>query len=366
MNKSSNRKPLARENKPKRSAKAQGKKADKLGPRPSGSRSSVPLAMTRVMRTTVPQVSGSPYAGDGRVRIKHREYISDVSGSVAFSASSFSINPGLSQLFPWLSVLATQFESYLFKSLKFDYETQKSASTSGSLMMAVDFDAADSAPVNKQQIMAFHNAVRSAVWEECQYSSDRSDLKKFGVQRYIRSGNLAANLDIKTYDVGNLIIATQGEADTSAIGELYVEYDVELITPQVSADAAAALSASITTTGASSANEFTGVQTIVGGLPVTASGKTITFNRVGQYICSLFMTGVTATNVPATLTGTATSTAIEAVLPFDNGATTKNSISWLVTVSERGQTCIADVAACWAVSLSSCVLRIAPYANANG
>lgn len=351
--------------KSKLSAKAEGKKAIKKSQK-NGKRSAVPLAMTRVMRTSVPDVSGSPYSGDGRVRVRHREYISDVSGSVAFAASSFSINPGLSSIFPWLSILATQFESYVFRSLKFDYETQKSASTSGSLMMAVDFDAADAVPVNKQQIMAFHNAVRSAVWEECQYSSDGPDLKKFGVQRYIRSVDLAANLDIKTYDVGNLIVATQGEADTSAIGELYVEYDVDLITPQVSADAASAYSASITTTGASAANEFTGVQTVVGGLPITASGKTITFNRVGQYLCLLYMTGVTATNVPATLSGTATSTAIESVLPFDNGATTKNVISWLVSVTDRGQTCIVDVTACWVVSLSSCVLRVAPYATANG
>lgn len=328
--------------------------------------SSVPLAMTRTMRTRTPNVSGSPYSGDGRIRIRHREYISDIFGSVAFSVQTLSINPGLSSLFPWLSILAPQFESYLFRSLKFDYETQKSASTSGSFMMAVDFDAADSAPVNKQQLMSFHNAVRSAVWESCQYSSDGPDLKKFGTQRYIRISNLAANLDVKTYDIGNLVIGTQGEADTSAIGELYVEYDVELITPQVPADIASAVSASISTTGASAANQYNGAQVVTGGLPVTASGKTITFNRVGQYICSLFMTGVTATNVPAILSGTASNTAIESVLPFDNGATTKNSISWLVSVTEKGQTSIQDVTPCWAVSLSSCVLRIAPYATANG
>jgi hypothetical protein len=324
-----------------------------------------PLAKTRVMRTRVPDVSGSPYGSDGRIRIRHREYVGEVLGSVLFGATSFSINPGLQALFPWLSVIAPQFESYVFRSLKFLYETQKSASTSGSVMMAVDFDAADAAPANKQQLMAFHNAVRSAVWESCVFKSDGPDLKKFGVQRYLRTGNLAANLDVKTYDVGNFIVATQGEADASAIGELYVEYDVELITPQLASDPAAAASASITTTGASSAAPYTGAQTVVGGLAVSASGTTITFQRVGQYICSLFMTGVTATNVPATLGGTATSTAIEAVLPFDNGATTKNSISWLVTVNERGQTCTTSVAACWAVSMSSCVLRIAPYSAAN-
>lgn len=319
------------------------------------------------MRTRVPEVSGSQYAGDGRVRIRHREYVGEIAGSVAFASTSFSINPGLQALFTWLSIIAPQYESYVFKRLRFLYETEKSASTDGSVMLAVDFDAADEAPVNKQQLMAFHNAVRSAAWNPCEFSSDGPDLRKFGVQRYLRSGALAANQDVKTYDVGNLIVATQGMSGASVVGELYVEYDVELITPQVPKDPAAAASLRITTTvtGSDEATPFTGVQDIAGGLNASATGTTITFQRVGQYICSLFMTGVTATNVPATLGGTATSTAIEAVLPFDNGATTKNSISWLVTVNERGQTCTVATAACWAVSLTTSVLRIAPYSAAN-
>lgn len=217
-----------------------GKKAAKAAKRvapPKGGKGKQPLqeapaAMMRVMRTGVPDVSGSPYQGDGRVRIRHREYIADVAGSVAFAATGYAINPGIATSFPWLSNLAVNFESYLFRSLSFEYETQKSTATSGAVMLAVDFDAADAAPATKTALMTYHNAVRSAVWGECCYRSDGADLRKFGVQRYIRSAALAADLDIKTYDVGNLFVATQGEADTTAIGELYVVYDVELITPQ--------------------------------------------------------------------------------------------------------------------------------------
>lgn len=191
-----------------------------------------PVALSRRVRIGMPDVSGSPYAGDGRVRIRHREYLADVAGSVAFANTAFAINPGLAASFPWLSAIAVRFESYIFRRLRFEYETQRSTATNGTVMMAVDFDAADAAPTTKTGIMSYHNAVRSAVWDECCYNSDAGDLRKFGVQRFIRSAGLAANLDIKTYDVGNLNIATQGEADTTAIGELYVEYDVELITPQ--------------------------------------------------------------------------------------------------------------------------------------
>jgi hypothetical protein len=229
--------PMNRKNRRQRKAAAARAAASASGPARRNAKGKepmqeAPLALTRPVRIGVPDVSGSPYVGDGRVRVRHREYLADVAGSVAFAATGFAINPGIATSFPWLSNIAVNFESYLFRALSFEYETQKSASTSGTIMMAVDFDAADAAPASKTALMTYHNAVRSAVWGECCYRSDMMDLRKFGVQRYVRSGALAANLDIKTYDVGNLFVATQGEADTSAIGELYVVYDVELITPQ--------------------------------------------------------------------------------------------------------------------------------------
>lgn len=324
-----------------------------------------PMGLSRRMRTGVPDVSGSPYTGDGRVRIKHREYIRDIYGSVAFSAQSLSVNPGLAVIFPWLSSVAQQFESYLFRKLDFHFETQKSASTSGSVMMSVDFDAADSLPVNKQQLMAFHNAVRSAVWDECRYRGDVRDLKKFGVQRYIRSGNLAANLDIKTYDVGNLIVGTQGEADTTAIGELYVEYDVELITPQVNVDLAGANSVDIHTSAASLAAPFTGTQVVTGGLDVTASGATLTFNQPGQYLVLVSEIGTVITDTPPTLSGTATvSAAFVNVANFHTTAATSGMCAFEVNVTDRGQTVVFDFTAT-ATTITTSAVRIAPYGFSN-
>jgi len=343
------------------SSKSSGKKKEKS--QKQKSKVSVPLASSRPMRTTVPVVSGSAYSGDGRVRIKHREYVQDVNGSVAFSAALLSINPGLSSMFPWLSVVASQFESYLFRKLSFEYETQKSASTSGSLMLAVDYDASDSAPVNKSQLMAYHNAVRSAVWEECCYRGDSADLKKFGVQRYIRSGSLAANLDLKTYDVGNLVIATQGEADTTAIGELYVEYDVELITPQVNVDLASANSLLVTSSTSTRASPFTGA-TLTGGISASVAVATLTINKPGKYILVLENVGTVMTNTAPTLTGTATVSAGGALggSQMIDAAATHSNDCWLVSTSDPGQTIIFDfTASC--TTLSSIFLRLAPYGS---
>jgi hypothetical protein len=49
---------------------------------------------------------------------------------------------------------------------------------------------------------------------------------------YVRPGPQPANTDIKTYDVGNLFVVSQGVTTSLATcGELYVEYDIILKTP---------------------------------------------------------------------------------------------------------------------------------------
>lgn len=324
---------------------------------------SAPLTQARVMTTGHPQVSGSPYKGDGRTVVKHREYVKDINGSVAFSAESLSINPGLATLYTWLSNIAANYESYRFLSLEFLYETQRSASTDGRLALAVDFDAADATPANKTEMMSFQNASSSGVWEECVYKCDRKDLDKFGIQRFVRQGTLASNLDIKTYDIGNLIVATQGCANANAIGELYVEYVVELLTPQFSlASQLNSLSAKIVGGGTVSGSAYLGtVPVITGGLPVSAVTNTITFNKVGQYIVQTEVRGTVMLEGALTPTGTTTSSQLSS-----NGITLRdtgnlmNSAVWRVTVNNIGETFILSWAGVCTTTTSSQV-RIAPY-----
>jgi len=280
------------------------------GLRLSDGRYSAPAASTRVVKTEVARISGSPYSGDGKITVKHREYIGEIPGSVAFSAVSYSINPALATTFQWLSTLASNYESYKFRNLRFEFETEKSSSTAGSLMMAVDFDAADAAPTTKQAMMTFQNAVRSAPWCPCEYSSSGPDLIKFGVQRYLRSAALAANLDIKTYDVGNLIVATSGCADTSTLGELYVSYEVELHTPQQGVLPLSAFTGE-KIVGAGSVSKtaiFGSTPTITGTTAWSAVTNTLTCVIAGDYLLELDVIGTTLV-LNAAPTGTATITA---------------------------------------------------------
>lgn len=225
-----------------------------------------PVARSRLTRTRAPSVRTRLNSAS----ITHREYIGDVNGTVAFAANSFAVNPGNPAVFPWLSQIAQRYESYVFHSLHFEFETVASTLTAGSVLMACDYDAADAAPADKQTLMSYAQATRGAPWQESRFSARSSDLTKFSRERYVRDANTPSG-DIKTYDVANFFLATQGMADTSAIGELYVSYNVELRTPQLTS-ATPALSieyAAISTTSTSAAFFNTVITERSTGLVVT-------------------------------------------------------------------------------------------------
>ncbi len=311
------------------------------------------VASSSIVKTQRPVISASVQGTDARITVKHREYIADVAGSVSFANTAFSINPGLVLTFPWLASIAKNYESYKFKKLNFEFETQKSTATNGTLMMAVDFDAADASANDKVDLMSMHNAVRSPVWGEAIYVCDRSDLEKFGVQRYVRQASLSSNLDIKTYDVGKFQIATQGCADTTAIGELYVDYEVELMTPQRSNN----IPESTLIVGASgtvTTSWFGTTPTLSGGGSWTATGSTLTCVIPGDYLFMLRYGAATSVTVAAP-TGTASPSA------YYNSTDTTAALMRGIYVANAvaGSTVILNETAVGAWASMTCV--IAPY-----
>lgn len=193
---------------------------------------SAPSANGRITRTSGPKQRSIP---NGNSIVSHREYVTDINlVETGFDLQfQFGINPGNSSLFPWLSQIATRYELYKFKSLRFVYEPQCGTSSSGTVFIAVDWDASDPPPQSKTQMMSYKNAVRSPLWFASEYNSAVPDLTRLKTN-YVLSGAAPEGTDIKTYDIGNLFVAIQSDSGTDqTAGELYVEYTVELITPQI-------------------------------------------------------------------------------------------------------------------------------------
>lgn len=278
------------------------RKTTSANPQRVNQKVSAPVASAFVRTVREPRFTRSARNGD--VVVDHEEFIQEVSGSLGFANTAIPINPGLITTFPWLGQMAPLYESYCFEKLEFLYQSEAATTATGSVMLAVDYDASDAPAASKPQLATYRGFIRSPPWQACTNRSIAEDLKK-RKSYYIRSGTLAANQDIKLYDTGFLNLATSNQASTAIVGELYVRYRVRLMTPQIQDDGLGlARSGQLTGTTAAS------VPTLTGNTPLTVTGTTgnFTLTASAPYQCLLAarITGTGVTTVA--ITGSTAST----------------------------------------------------------
>jgi hypothetical protein len=174
--------------------------------------------------------------------ISEDEFITAVAGSVTFNATQFSINPGQVGTFPWLSQEAKLWEKYTFEHLEFYYKRIVSEfatnGTTGKVMFNVDYDASDAPPGTKTQVEDSFPHKDAMPCENFSLNVNTKQLHPSG-SKYVRKGGLPGNSDIKTYDAGNLFVSTEGNQNTSDVGELRVKYRVRFEVPVLENDASA-------------------------------------------------------------------------------------------------------------------------------
>lgn len=184
---------------------------------------SVASAYSTGQSTNAPKIT----RGQNSCTIVHRELVDSITGSTAFTCTSYAVNPGIQRTFPWLFYQALGWEKYRFKRIKFSSFTRTGSTTPGSLLLAPDFDAADAAPVNEQIASSYSSCSEDVPWKDihCILPSNM-----INVEKYVRSAPVAST-DIKTYDLCNLQLCT---VDGTAVnwGKLWVDYEIELINPQ--------------------------------------------------------------------------------------------------------------------------------------
>jgi len=262
-----------------------------------------PVAKTKVRRAQRPKVT--PFS-NGDSRVVHREYIMDLVAGAgtpsAFAVQSLPVNPGQVSTFPWLSRIAANYESYRFDSLRFCYETEASTALGGSLILAFDYDAADPAPTSKQQALMYRSSVRSAPWTACEHKSILEDLRK-AKSNYVRPGAQPAGTDVRQYDIGNFFAISQGVSTAGAtLGELYVEYNVVLMTPVLEGSISAVfVGGTVGTDGTPTlANPFgdgvNQLQPFAYGFTVN-SLSVLNFPNAGTYVISCHGTGTGITGI---------------------------------------------------------------------
>lgn len=229
-------------------------------------------------------------------------------------------------------------------------------------MLIPDYDAADAAPDSELIASAYRDVISEVPWTvEFHCDLDPSALHpSAGGRKFVRTAALVSNLDIKTYDGGNLHVAT---VDGSAIswGKLWVEYDVEFFVPQLPPTGVAASfkSARINGVSPSQTSYFGTTPTVTGDTSdFTATGNTLTFVSSGSYLVVMNLVG-TGTSV-ATSPSTASSTATVTLINHYVNSTTGASYQYLVT-ADAGETLSVAFGALQTTTISASTCYIAAY-----
>lgn len=192
---------------------------------------SAPAAISRSTTTRVPSVTRR----DNSVVIKHTEFFETVGTpgpGGPFWVDSFAINPGNPSVFPWLATQAFAWERYRFRKLLFRYIPRVGTGQGGTLVLSPDYDADDDPPPNELVACSYADAVSCVPWQEVVLRCNPEAMLGGMRSKYVRVGALKKNNDIKMYDSLNLFVGRDtANATPVTWGKLWVEYEVELITP---------------------------------------------------------------------------------------------------------------------------------------
>nr|AQU11763.1 capsid protein [Cruciviridae sp.]AQU11768.1 capsid protein [Cruciviridae sp.] len=198
--------------------------------------------------------------------VSHREYIQDLSSSIAFTGIADYINPGNAALFPWLSQVAAQFEQWKPRGINFfNFNLKigivfefKSTSTDlagavngnpalGTVIMATEYNVYNGTFDSKQQMenYEFANSCKPSVNMYHQVECAKKETATMGGVLYVSPVNGVPTQspqsaitgqagDLRLYYLGLFQAATVGmQSNGSNIGELWVSYEIEFLKPKI-------------------------------------------------------------------------------------------------------------------------------------
>jgi hypothetical protein len=236
--------------------------------------------------------------------IEEDEYIADVFGSTGYVATQYQVNPGNLTTFPWGSKLAQLYEEYDFHYLEFYYKRLVSEfatnGQAGEVILSIDYNASDVPPTTKQQVLDSEDHTPGMPCDDMILRRVDCSLLRTQPAKYILTGAQPANTDIKTYNCCNLYVSTNGNTNTTVMGELHVRYRCCLKKPVLEAGSVVGGVVHFSGTAPTTANNFATAVMQSGGTPsmsgITAAANVITFpvGIPGNYIMFMSVAGSTS------------------------------------------------------------------------
>jgi hypothetical protein len=169
-------------------------------------------------------------SSNGRNYISGFEEFATVNGSVAFTATKYEFNPGLAA-YTWLAGQSAGWEKHHFRRLQFVYVPAEAVTTTaGSVYLAADYDPVDPAPPTLASLSTYESQVNGRVYEKLTLTCAPARMYDGVQNKRIRDGPVTGDLEL--YDPCSFTFATIACANANAIGQLWVYYEVDLISRQ--------------------------------------------------------------------------------------------------------------------------------------
>ncbi len=319
------------------------------------------------------QVIPSFGVGNNVTRIKHREFIQDYlvpSSPAAFSNTTFTINPGNVICFPWLSAVAANYQQYKFNGLLFEFRTMTSEVTAGGAMgtviMATNYDVNDSPFPDKLHMENSQYAISAKPSSSILHTVECAPNLTATKLLYVRnaSSSTSATSDNRFFDLGLFQMASTGlsAAAGTALGELWVTYDISLYKPEVATTSAAAGQTLVGSGAVSKTNVFGASAVSTGAVIANASGSTLTFNIPGQYLVNFIVTAGTVLTNAGAPGGTASNK--QNLWDSVTAAGTTMTSLYRVNIASAGQTLILDYSGAGTVTATT--TRVSSWNYGNG
>jgi len=176
------------------------------------------------------------------VRVSHSEFVTDILTPSVLGTTEilgFRVNPGLSNLFSYLSNIAQGYEEYMFHGLVFELRPMLSgyvgSGNIGSVCMTMEYNSLGALYPTKSAIENSDFAVSARLDKGLVYGVECAKGTRNANTYFIRNGAIIASP--LAFDFGELVLGlfpgSTVPASTHAF-ELWAHYDVELIRPRVS------------------------------------------------------------------------------------------------------------------------------------
>lgn len=277
--------------------------------------------------------------GSVNTRIRHKEFISNVSCSSTYTAIPTAVNVGLPGIFPWLNQIAPAFERYRILNIQMIYEKNTGYDDSGTIWMAFIYD-----PDDIGNSLRYNTPEAISGVTKCEHGDikDRLVLTLLpngkvgptGGTFYVRTGAVADNDEPRWYDPAFFVIATQGDNVTTC-GRLYIQYDIVFLdaVPNPSP-----LCSFLYSTTCDAANPLIGASEYAANTPLVfdITAKTMTFVRDFRGIVLLFVTGTVLVDNSSAYNLVGSLGASVSGFAFPCSGTTTQLGLWTLTAPEGG------------------------------